>query len=584
MRQKNVLIVVGLAILAVILIAVGQVHMVRVYRHYRADMLTYESRHMNSIVGAGAWGLDWTLESYAAQLEQMVNRREFGRAEEEYLEKGDAVVMRALMARPYVRAPFMRYSLAVMDRQGGAVLGATDAAFPTGAGGDEPLGENTVLRTDADGVCWFVFGTDSDNGFWYELAVQVQTVFAYHAETTRVGQHGRLFLLDKGGRFFAYSENGTVRGIISQSELVELADGIGADFLAEMDGRGMTGPDDYLVYRYRWEAYPQGTDETLVVTAALKQSGEGLVLGAAISFQEFNSILKDTLREVTWIILTEIAGALVLIFMAAWILETNRRSAMELETVRERADLMEEVNRQQQALAHGERLQQLGVMTSGIVHEFNNLMTPIMGHSLLLLEQLADRENSPEFESALDIYEASENARDTLRKMSVMGKKDVDMSFRVLELGALLKKTMILSSMAKDPHIVQKISLPAEPLYVSGNDQLLTQAFLNICINACQAMGEEGTLTIAASEEIRSGRGYARVEVSDTGPGISDERLSSIYDPFFTTKGEEGTGLGLAICRKIIETHKGTISAANGENGGAVFTVRIPVADQPAEE
>jgi C4-dicarboxylate-specific signal transduction histidine kinase len=59
--------------------------------------------------------------------------------------------------------------------------------------------------------------------------------------------------------------------------------------------------------------------------------------------------------------------------------------------------------------------------------------------------------------------------------------------------------------------------------------------------------------------------------------------MASIYKPFFTTKGEQGTGLGLAICQKIIETHKGTISAANQDTGGAVFTIRLPVAELPGE-
>ena len=242
---------------------------------------------------------------------------------------------------------------------------------------------------------------------------------------------------------------------------------------------------------------------------------------------------------------------------------------------------MEEINRQQQSLYHTERLQQLGVMTSGIVHEFNNMMTPVMGQSLLLLEQLADREGSTEFEYALDVYEASEKAREMLRRMSSMGKKDADMSFQTLELGALLKKTMNLNSMAKDPHILQELEVPEEPVLVFGSEQLLTQAFLNLCINACQAMGEEGTLTVIMTRQTLSGRPYAVVQVADTGPGIPEDSLGMIYDPFFTTKGEHGTGIGLAICKKIVETHKGTIIAENRPSGGAVFTVQIPITELP---
>ena len=243
---------------------------------------------------------------------------------------------------------------------------------------------------------------------------------------------------------------------------------------------------------------------------------------------------------------------------------------------------MEEINRQQQSLAHTERLQQLGVMTGGIVHECNNLLTPIMGQSMLLLEEL--EEDTPQFDKTLDIYEAAEHARDVLRRMSTLGKKNVDMAFQPVEIGSFLRKTMNLAAMAKDPHVTMELEVPDKPLYVSANEQLLTQAILNLCINACQAMGTEGTLTVTAAADTRSGREYAEICVYDTGPGIPEETLDSIFIPFFTTKGNQGTGVGLAICQKIIETHMGTVQAANREEGGAVLTVRIPTCDPPGEE
>ena len=584
MKQKNTIIASCLALLAAILIIAGLYRVVVVYRHYREDMLTYESRHMNSIVSSSARGMDWMMDGYAVRLAQMVGRREFTRAEEVYLAEGDPVVMRALMARPDVREPLMHYSLGVYSCEGGVLLGATDAAIPAPEGEDEVLGENVFLRQDQNGDFWFVFGEESANGFWYEICVRAETMFSLQAETARIGQQGYLFLLDRENRFLAYSRGGRTDAFATEEALTVNTD-ISRTVLEELAGREETTPEDYSVYRFQWPDSPGGAEETLVVTWPLNRSGSGLVLGAAVSFREFNSFLSRTLEEVTLVVLMELGGALLLFYLAARVLIANRRSAMELAAVRERADMMEEINRQQQSIAHNERLQQLGVMTSGIVHEFNNLLTPIMSQSMLLLEQLADQEDSPQFESALDIYEASENARDTLRRMSAMGKKDADMSYQPLDLGELLRRTAALAALAKDPHILQETELPDEPILVLGNDRLLTQAFLNICINACQAMGAEGTLTIAASEELRSGRRYARVEISDTGPGIAEEKIGSIYDPFFTTKGEQGTGLGLAICQKIIESHKGTITAGNRENGsGAVFTVRIPVTELPEDE
>jgi len=388
-------------------------------------------------------------------------------------------------------------------------------------------------------------------------------------------------MIDTSGSFISYTRNGTGE-TCSLAELQERNPSLDQDVILRFANREKASPDDYTEMQMCWPEGEGKAEETLVVSTPVTSSDGGLVMCASLRFAEFDTFLSDTLGRITGIILLEIGGALILLFLAAWVIVLNRRNQLELEAVRERADLMEEINRQQQSLAHTERLQQLGVMTGGIVHECNNLLTPIMGQSMLLLEEL--EEDSPQFEKSLDIYEASEHARDVLQRMSSLGKKNVDMSFKTLEVGALLRKTMNLAAMAKNPHILQELTVPDEPLYVSGNEQLLTQAILNLCINACQAMGNEGVLTVTAAADTRSGREYAEIRVCDTGPGIPEENMDSIFVPFYTTKGNQGTGVGLAICQKILETHKGTVQAANRPEGGAVLTVRIPTCDPPEME
>jgi signal transduction histidine kinase len=581
MRKKRIAVAVGLAVVAAALMVTGLVWVVRVYQHYRSDMLTYESRHLNSIVNTSARGMAWMLDGYGLQLESLLGRMEFERAEESFLESGDGSVMEQLLSRPDVLQVDMDYAVGTYDAAGTFLASTGD--FPGTYQAQEDFGGGCFIRQDEEGAFWFVFQRTSDRGVCYELAVPVQTVFSYHAAGAQVGQYGYLFMVDSGNFLVSYARN-EQQNTVSVAELLSQNDDVEAQALMDLSQRSLTSPEDYLVYRYPWQK-TQGTlkaEESIVVTYPVTLGEGTLVLGTALSFGEFDSFLNRTLGDVAWIILLELGGAVLLMVMATWLLVLNRRDALELTAVREKAELMEEINRQQQSLAHTERLQQLGVMTSGMVHEFNNMLTPIMSQSMLLLEQLGDTE-SPQFDSALDIYEASEKARDILKRMSHMSKKEGDLGFKILDLGALLRKTMALASMAKDPHIVQELTTPAEPVFVSGNEQLLTQAFLNLCINACQAMGTEGTLTVRATVERRSGHEYALVEVQDTGTGISETVMGSMYQPFFTTKGEQGTGLGLAICQKIIETHKGTIAAANRPEGGAVFTVRLPTVTLPDE-
>jgi two-component system, NtrC family, sensor kinase len=114
--------------------------------------------------------------------------------------------------------------------------------------------------------------------------------------------------------------------------------------------------------------------------------------------------------------------------------------------------------------------------------------------------------------------------------------------------------------------------------YASGDPHQLMQVFLNLILNAEQAIREardRGTL------RIRMGKSAGAVWVSfhDDGPGISKENLSRIFDPFYTTKRPgRGTGLGLSICKSVMKEHQGNIEGANAADGGAVFTVTLPVA------
>jgi len=577
MKKRNYLFAGSVLLLALFLIVTGVFRIVALYENYRRDMLTYESRHFNSIVSTCARGMTWMISGYSAQMDTLMQRFEVERAESLYIETGNTIELQRLMYHPDILQIGMQCKLAVMDSERNLLV-ASDGTFPTDNGEDEPLGQDIAIRQGDSGAFWIVVCHDSESGLHYELAVSIQSLFSSHASSAHIGQRGYLFLLDREGRFFACSSRGETM-TYSMEAAENLFPGMDDKALEELSSVGMVMPEDYRVYSYPWEVY--GDDpvvtETLVITYPVAVGNTSFVMGSAISFQEFSGFLTGMLDSVISVIILEIAGAAILILIIAWMLIRSRRSAMQMTVLKERADLMEEINRQQQSLAHNERLQQLGVMTSGMAHEFNNLMTPIMGQSHLLLEQLADQDDTPQFESALDIYEASEKARSIIKGMSSMSKKDVDMSFRIMDVEALLQKTLTLASMTKDPHVQEELIVPEEPLFISCNEQLLTQAFLNLFINGYQAIGSEGMLSVIVEKELRSGIEYARVEVRDTGPGIPETSLGQIYDPFFTTKGERGTGLGLMICQKTIETHKGTINAANAPEGGAVFTVRLPV-------
>ena len=116
-----------------------------------------------------------------------------------------------------------------------------------------------------------------------------------------------------------------------------------------------------------------------------------------------------------------------------------------------------------------------------------------------------------------------------------------------------------------------------EPLpLVKGDFNQLQEVFVNLGLNACQAMPHGGE--VAVITKYNKGDKYAEILVKDAGEGMSDEQMQKLFDPFFSTK-EKGTGLGLAICRNIVDLHKGRIEVESALGQGTTFTVRLPVAD-----
>lgn len=579
MKRRRVFYAICIFILAAALMIVGVIQLRTLYAEYREDVLSYESQHLNSVVSSNARGFAWYLQTYGTQMDEMIRRPEFTTREVGYVLSGDRAPLASLlgMAKSI-------YNVTIYD--GDEVLTTTGGRFPVRTGEDVPLGDSISLRRDNEGDMWFIFTAQSAQGLTYELAVSARDVYEDAVGEVQVGQYGYLFLIDQT-LFCSIRGDDIFAG--TPDKLAETYEGVDAGVLLELSRQTQEmAPEVHSVYSYDWDEGDSAVSgmETLVVTYPVTMPDRTMVMGAAVSLREFDGLLNDTFSHVAKVGTLVVCGFLLLVGLACWLIYINKNSALELAVARERAENMEEINRQQLSIAHAERLQELGIMTSGIAHEFNNLLTPIMGQSMLLLESLADQEDSPQFENALDIYEASEKARTILKRMSGLSKKG-DGQFVPVELGSLLQRAANLSTLARVSPIELKMELPDEPLYVSGDEQLLSQVVLNICINGCQAMKETGggVLTVALAREERedAGPSYAVATMSDTGPGIPQDTMENLYDPFYTTKGKEGTGLGLAICLKIVELHKGTISAANRPEGGAVFTVRLPLIDPPEE-
>lgn len=261
-----------------------------------------------------------------------------------------------------------------------------------------------------------------------------------------------------------------------------------------------------------------------------------------------------------------VAGISILLIL---FLRMIRRTAR----IQKETEAMMELNRQTQALAHHQRLETIGMMTSSIAHEFNNLLTPIMGYSMMALEKLPSEEEEL-YDEILEIYNASRKAKNIISRLSDLSRKNTGATFHPVSIDDIIHKTLDVANPAKPPKVQIKLDLNCWDQRLQANEIQLNQLFLNLVLNGFHAMGDDpGILTLATGFD----ETHIHIRVADTGCGISEDALPKIFEPFFTTKEMgRGTGLGLAIAAQVVEDHHGTITVQSKTGEGTCFKVSLP--------
>jgi PAS domain S-box-containing protein len=239
---------------------------------------------------------------------------------------------------------------------------------------------------------------------------------------------------------------------------------------------------------------------------------------------------------------------------------------------------LKELEREKQ---RAERLASFGALAAGVAHEIKNPLVAIRTFAELLPERFGDVDFREDF-SKVVIKEISriDDLVARLRGIAATAPQQVgavDLRDPINDTLALLRGQLEQTRTV----IVRQFEDPAP--FVSIEESQLKQLFLNLFINAIEAMGTDGALTIRITRRHTQGMPLIVVHVSDTGPGIPDTVAANIFDPFFTTKSR-GSGLGLTICRGIIDAHRGTIRAEHNLTGpGTTIVVELPVPSAAAE-
>lgn len=222
----------------------------------------------------------------------------------------------------------------------------------------------------------------------------------------------------------------------------------------------------------------------------------------------------------------------------------------------------------QKQLIASEKLASLGKLSAGVAHEIGNPVSAISGYT----ELLKTKRNEEKREEYLDKISDEIERINSIIKTLIDYAKPKEQNVQVSNLNDVIKKAVnIVESQGTLKRIDMNLQLSDEFLNVKIDKNQMVQVFINLVLNAVDALNGEGRIEISSSIENENS---ATVKIKDNGSGIADSEIDKIFDPFYTTKGpRKGTGLGLSICQRIVHEYNGTITAESEVGKGTVFEI-----------
>jgi PAS domain S-box-containing protein len=245
-----------------------------------------------------------------------------------------------------------------------------------------------------------------------------------------------------------------------------------------------------------------------------------------------------------------------------------------------------EKKKMEEKIFHAQRIDSIGNLAGGVAHDFNNILTSILGSTTIMKRKM--KKNDPWFRFVDIIETAAKRGASFTRQLLTFARKN-NVQFRPVVLNDIIEETLHLFEHSTDKTISVKNILTTETCLVNGDDGQIQQSLLNLLINARDAMPDGGLVSVQSEKinfdtrtdgaigESRTGE-YVAISVTDHGMGMERQTQKRIFEPFFTTKDQgKGTGLGLAVVYGVVNSHNGFITVQSEPGIGSQFTLYFPL-------
>jgi len=556
---------------SLLLILVGILMTVRVFSRYGQTFMGIQDDYLLRLAQSVDRNICNLMERYEDSIEYLVGRPEFIQARKDWQESGKSdELLRQLRGSALNKDELIE---AVLLLEEGRVALSTDGRLDYALlTGDE--GGSLRPCTGKDGDICLAVVREAEDGLTCAALMDLDRFYEKLA-VPDFSEQNWILLTDTRCQVLLYQQQSqayvdrvdAVTGATSGQEGVEIL---------------LESQNKQKVHMTSYEYFDPGTHERYTARMAVVPSQQGengaFAVGVVANFEAESAALNFSVFQLMIYGGMLVAGILCLVILFAFV---RRKDERELRILREKNAQMEELTRKTQELAHHQRLETIGTLTSSIAHEFNNLLTPIMGYSIMVMEQLAP-EQEELYDNLLEIYQASQKAKTIITRLSDLSRKNTGLSYQYISPGELARKVLDVAAPARPAKVEVYMEQDFGQLWLYGNETQLSQMLLNLVLNGFHAMQEkEGVLTLSVS--VQETRVLFRVK--DTGSGIAPEVLSHVFEPFFTTKESgKGTGLGLAIVQQIVEEHKGSVEIESQVGQGTCVCIFLPGYEKPEGE
>lgn len=448
------------------------------------------------------------------------------------------------------------------------------------------------MEKDTDGKIYNVYKRILKDGRKICLMINAEKYYQKLISGIHIGTNGYIVVKDAEGTIIMHpkKEQWGIPVIAGRKKMYPDLDYSSLEKMIEDQKKRKEGISHY--YSYWWTNEERPRVQKISAYSPVQIGDSFWVVSAVIDYDDLYEPIAEGFLKMVCIFVGILLAAGIAVVLFGKVMRDMRRAVREINDLKELNEQLEKMHRSEQSIAHQQRLQIMGTMTGGIAHEFNNFLTPIMGYAELLMMELP--EGSEEQDSAKEIYEASEKAKDVVRQISSLSRKNVETVYKNISIKKFMTRAERMMESVCTPLIHMESEFRVDDEMILGNATQLNQVLLNVCVNAVHAIGKnQGNIKISChseeKEKLAQGvneklsdvwKKYIHIQVKDNGCGMDKETLRQIFDPFFTTKkGGEGTGLGLALAEQIITSHKGYIYAESKKGEGSTFHIYLPVLD-----